>query len=47
MDYDVITLFPGYYEVKLTKITYQNAGYVGLVLGEAKLFCVTWEIYFA
>ena len=36
IDYDVITLFPAYYEVKLTKITYQNAGYDGLILDLAK-----------
>jgi hypothetical protein len=48
MDYDVITLFPAYYEVNLTKITYQNAGYVGQSLGLAKfVFCCDLGNYFA
>jgi hypothetical protein len=42
---DVIPLFPAYYKVNLTRIIYQNAGYVGRYFEYVHAsMCVIWEI---
>ena len=48
MDYDVITLFPAYYEVQFTKTTYQNAGYMDDPFYEVTIYFPAfhkWNVY--